>query len=405
MSKILLPTSDPDQIDESKRRTRPIGVILAIAVLIAGWTAWPDAETGRPQETLPVPEPFSPPVGEWREVTFTDLDGGFTAIAKHGDRLAAVGTGLRVDSPPFAYWSVDGEAWNPASGPWERGEIIVDILSHDSGFAAIGHAFDVETLGGTGLRLWTSTDGKSWERVSHSGLHPDAVMTDIAFADGRFMAIGYEGRAAIDPGFRFITPEPARVWTSVDGTKWADETPASRDGWFGSLIATSDGEFAIGGLSRRQPMIWRSGEEWFSTGNSSDEYRDIAVTEIVEHGSRLIAMSQYDSPEGPVLLWAVDDEGNWTGLVGDTKRPQSTRWMTLIGGDLFAGPPFSRAVFTTGPELWVSDSGRDWFGVEVTRGVSPWPPAAVSTTVEWGDRLLAFGSRGGMPTVWTLETG
>lgn len=403
---ILLPTSEPDVASE-RRPHRParLGLALIGSVLAAAWTLWPAAGTEDPADALPVPEPFSAPLGEWIEAAFPDLDGGFTAIAERDGRLTAVGTGLRVDSPPFAFSSPDGTTWERSDGPWERGELILDVTSHEDGFLAVGHGFDLETLSGTGLRLWASADGRSWHRRSTVGFSDDAVVTQIAFTEGRFMAIGYEGEAPIDPGFPQGSASSGRVWTSTDAETWIDDTPESIQPAFNSLIASDTGGFVIGGVAEQRPTVWRHDDGWSASANPLDEYRSIGVTAVVERADDLIVMSQLDPPESPVFLWAIDEEGEWTGLFGETQRPQSTRWITVVDGDLYAGPPFSRAVFTTGPELWVSDRGRDWFGVEITRGVSPWPPAAVSTLIETDRRLVAFGSRGGSPTLWTLQSG
>lgn len=400
---ILLPTSEPDA-SGSRRRGGPsrLGVVAALTALIVAVAVWPSPAEEGPADPLPVPEPFSPPVGEWAESSFADLDGSFIDIAERNRRLVAIGTGLRVDSPPFVYWSDDAETWNVADGPWERGELILQVAAHDDGFLAAGHGLNLETLESNGLRLWVSATGDLWETIDPIGLGASPVVTGLAHAGDRFVAIGYEGEAGADPGFRSDGGTAGRVWESPDGVSWTDITPEGVEPSFESLAVADNGDVLVGGVARQQPTVWRLGDDWSVSSNPREEYRDQSANAIVADDDDLIVMSQASFPESMVWMWSVDGDGTWRGLFGETRRPQSTGWMTSIDGDLYAGSRFSRAVFTTGPEMWVSDRGRDWFGVEVTRGASPWPPAAVATAIEWNGELMAFGSRGGVPTVWTL---
>lgn len=402
---IVLPTSQPERAEEPlHQRPRGIGLALIAVSLIAAAALWPGRAEEGPSEPLPIPAPFAPPVGEWVETSFPQSDGSFTDVARLDTRLVATGTGLRVDSAPFVYWSDDGESWGAADGPWERGDLILELVAHDDGFIAAGHGLDLETLRGNGLKLWTSSHGVEWEHVEPVGLGESPVVTDLAHTGDRFVAVGYEGEAGADPGFRSYGGGDGRVWESSDGISWADITPEGVEPWFGTLAVAGNGDVLVGGLSMQQPTVWRLGLGWSASSNTRGEYRNQAVHAIVTDDDTLIVMSSTPVPESLVWLWAVDADGTWRALFGESRRPQSTGWMRSIDGNLFAGAPFSRAVFTTGPELWVSDRGRDWYGVEVTRGVSPWPPAAVSTLTETGGRLLAFGSRGGTPTIWALRS-
>lgn len=370
--------------------------------LIAAAMLWFEQSPQEQSDPLPIPKPFAPPVGEWIETSFPRFDGSFTDVAVRDDRLIATGTGLRVDSPPFVFWSDDGESWAAADGPWERGDLILELVAHEEGFIAAGHGLDLDTLDGTGPRLWTSVRGAEWMRIEPVGLGESPVVTSVLHDGDRFVAIGYEGEAGADPGFRSNAGGAGRVWASPDAITWTDVTPEGDEPTFASLTVSGGGDVLVGGLLMQQPTVWRLGDEWSASSNTREEYRDQTVDAIVADGNELIVMSSTPVPESMVWLWAVEADGDWRALLGETRRPQSTGWMRSVDGDLFAGASFSRAVFTTGPELWVSDRGRDWFGVEVTRGVSPWPPASVSTLTETNGRLLALGSRGGTPTIWTL---
>ena len=83
-------------------------------------------------------------------------------------------------------------------------------------------------------------------------------------------------------------------------------------------------------------------------------------------------------------------------------RKVDTSLAILIDGDVFGGPGFTRSIYPGGPEMWVSDDGEEWIGVEVTGGPSPWPPSIVTTMTQHEGDLLALGSRGGQPTIWRL---
>ena len=55
-----------------------------------------------------------------------------------------------------------------------------------------------------------------------------------------------------------------------------------------------------------------------------------------------------------------------------------------------------------GPEVFVSQRGTEWIGVEVTSGLTPWPPPRIMSVLEFRGDLFAFGSRGPNPAAWRL---
>ncbi len=373
-------------------------VLAGLAALVAfGITAEDRREV--PNEI--VPRPFEAPAGPWLGTTLGG-SGTFTDLIEWGGTLIGVGSGLRVDSVPFAWRSENGSQWVQSTGAWEPGDLITGVEQHGSGLIAVGYRL-VDPFDGPGTaavpRVWRSDDGDGWRPVETSGLPPAAVVTDLAHLDGLLVAVGWEGPAGLEP----LAPPPetavARVWTSRDGTDWQDATPDGAS-WVVDARAT-DRDVVLSGSRDGRASVWRGSESFEASSNQDptfDGYTAIASTDTAE--GTLVIVRLIRDVEGLTSVWNVDHD-DWT-RIEVAGRPDSAGWLQAIDGDVFGGPGFTRSIYPGGPELWVSDDGEDWIGVEVTGGPSPWPPSIVTTMTQYEGNLLALGSRGGEPTIWRL---
>lgn len=395
-----------EDVDVKAQPPPPWVLVVALVALIAGWSVVSGVTgTGGVSVDIEAPfEPFAQPAGIWVEHPFSDV-GGFTDVA-HGEAgLVVVGTGRRIDSPPFAYHSADGEAWTEVVAPWVSGEALTSVIAAGNGYLAAGYrprGQVSESFEATVPVVWTSDDGVTWARVETAGLSGAGIISRLSIDDSTITAVGWSGPARLEPTSPPLEGTEPHIWTSRDGIIWEDETPPGQPLWFTDM-ATHDGATAISGASDRGAALWiRQGDTWVETvapDVSSLLQVAIAVTDTGD-GFLVIARPYYDF-QGVPSLWLVGVDGEWTRLVG-SNRPMAAGWSEATSRGTFAGPAFTRSNVPSGPEIWVSEDGVDWTGVEVTTGPTPWPPTLVTYVTVFEGRLMAFGSRGGLAASWQL---
>lgn len=403
--RILITTADQDGATAPRRRGpwRATSLVAILALLIAGWSF---ASTSTPEDSKPdptlVPQPFSPPDGTWSEIEFSG-DGAFISVLDTGEGLIAAGSGRRVDATPFVWTSADGATWNQASGDWEPGDLITTLVKGPAGYLAGGYQIDQSfrgTVTDAEPKIWSSPDGTSWVQRPIAGLPDGGVITGMAAAAEAVIAIGWNGPAVLEPLSAPIPEATPRVWSSEDGINWTDITPDGAATWFAAVAVTPTG-FALGGANARGAAIWTF-EQGTWTHLPAPEPDDDTVTALTWRDDRLVALTRSASdPEALVFVWSVI-EGAWDAALTGIERPGMGGWIATIDGNLFAASAFTRTVISNGPELYVSQSGTEWIGVEVTAGVTPWPPPRIMSILEFENDLYAFGSRGPSPAAWRL---
>ncbi len=382
---------------------------VAAIVALAGWTAIdfePSAQTTT--EALAEPEqPFDDSAGEWVPMSF-EGSGGFTAVAHGSAGIVAVGTGYRIDAPPFAYHSTDGVDWKEASTPFEPGDAIGSVVWTPTGYVATGYRPDLDS----GLpptvspKVWESSDGIRWSELETTGLPETGTIVGSLFDGSMITAIGWDGPGVHEP----TNPPPdgsqGRIWRSNDGLIWTDITPPGTTLRFTDIIEV-DGAAVVSGAADGRPAVWTSGAgagQWSRSIIPADRDDQMTVSITTRDGELLAIVRSAADVEGIVAVWSAQAGEGWSQI--DRRiRPDSSNWVRSIDGTLFAGAGFTRTVFPDGPELWTSESGNRWEGVEVTAGVSPWPPTVIATVSRLEDGLMAFGSRGGRPAAWVFRYG
>lgn len=160
---------------------------------------------------------------------FGDVWATLARVATAGSVVVTVGE-VPIESgdhpgPMRAWWSTDGQVWEPALGPADWGSVLVgDLSSGPAGAVLVGTLFDDSTP-----RAWISADGSRWDGHALPTL-PD---TDSSFAFGvladaeRYVAVGDDVDFAADLGP--ATARPA-IWTSSDGASWDRVPPTALDG-------------------------------------------------------------------------------------------------------------------------------------------------------------------------------
>jgi hypothetical protein len=401
--RILIETTD-DRTPSPRRGVPRFGLVVVAVLAAAGLFAAASGGPAGDEATLDAPiEPFRPPSGSWVERTFGG-DGAFTDAAAGPAGLVAVGTGRRLDSPPFAWFTDDGRVWTPGRGPWTAGAVVRAVVPVPDGFLAAGSVpADEGRYEDAVPAVWHSPDGVVWEEVAADGLPGRGVITDLSVTGSTVTAIGWEGPAVLEPVDPPDADSPGRVWQSDDGARWVDRTPAGERLMFGDVDSRPD-VTVVGGSRAGQPIVWEDrGNGWSQVAVSwqTDPPRSVVALELLEEGV-LAVVRPLSELEGIPEVVRIGTDGSVESL-GDDGRPTGVGWIAAGERGIFAGAPFTRSRFVTGPELWVSAAGEDWQGLEVTRGRSPWPPALVTEVAAVGPSTIALGARGGSPVVWVLD--
>ena len=185
--------------------------------------------------------------GEAYDYTTASAITGFQALATSADgRVVGVGTAVN-DQGEFvgAIWtSTDGRTWeriDQNSGAFASGTdsdvSILDVASGPGGFVAVG------SDGGTDVAIWHSPDGYVWTRVDTAtqAFNSTGTISSVAALDKGYVAAGPHGFA--DQRGGWVT-----LWTSVDGATW-DRVHAIGDGYAMAIVAADAGIAVAGGMA------------------------------------------------------------------------------------------------------------------------------------------------------------
>lgn len=401
--RILIETTD-DPVPPPRRGVPSGALVVAVVLAAAGLFAAVSRGSGVDEASLDPPiEPFRPPSGSWVERAFGG-DGAFTGAAAGPAGLVAVGSGRRLDSPPFAWHTDDGRIWTPGRGPWTAGAVVHAVVPVPDGYLAAGYVPAAEGRYEEVVpAVWATRDGVVWEEVATDGLPGRGVIRDLSVAGSVVTAIGWEGPAVLEPVDPPDADSRGRIWQSEDGVRWIDRTPPGEGVLFGD-VHSGPSVTVVGGSRAGLPMIWEDGgDRWKEVPVSwdTDQPRSVVALEVLD-GSVLAVIRPVSELEGIPEVVRIGADGSIVSL-GDSGRPTGIGWIAAGEQGIFAGAPYTRSRFVTGPELWVSAAGEDWQGIEITRGRSPWPPALVTEVAAVGPSTIALGSRGGAPVVWVLD--
>lgn len=343
------------------------------------------------------------------------------------------------DGPP-AWVAVDVADSSAADGEMR------DVLAGGPGLVAVGGAGN-ETEGGSAA-IWTSADGREWDRVKLNGSGATGRLLSVAAGGPGFVAVGGE-----------CCPDRAAVWLSEDGLDWQRvEDQESFEGavmtsttsWAGGLVAVG----CVVDLECAGTAIWTSanGTDWERVPLSA-EIGAAYMGDITASGAVLVAVGTSDgSQPGPPAIFVSLDAKVWTradvpsvpvslssvtagpeGIVAvgsslDEKSgqpvsvvltsPDGARWSTITSDR------FARAVpedivadmdgyvmagrLTRGDEgiaaFWHSTDGRTWLRV------APGPEGVIRAVVTQEDgSLVAVGQfsdeERSVPGVWLSRGG
>jgi hypothetical protein len=308
-------------------------------------------------------------------------------IANNGATMlhySAVDTAGRVEPVRTLAIGIQPTEWRlvPAQAVF-RGAVIRDVVFAVGRYVAVG--------GSAGrAAAWTSPDGLSWSRsriVSTKG-----EMAALAAGHGRVVAVGaVGGRAA--------------AWVSSDGRSWcrvaALPLPTGATTELLDVVATSTGFVAVGSAWRdstpsAMALVSRDGVHWTRAqripGYSPSDVGNNAMTGVLRGGPELIAYG-FASSVGPPELGLI-----WTSRDGLTWTKSPTVFHSGVSGNIslvFGAKPrwFALVVGDDPQRAFSSATGYRWTPAKMT-GLTDRPSAAVRAAGAW---FLVGTSPNGLP--------
>ncbi len=378
-------------------------------------------------------------------------------VVVHGSGAHARWVALGAESRAVAWTSADGLVWDRTELPREVADPDLDdvsgIAAGDGGFVAVGS----RTVGGHDSPVvWTSPDGRSWERHDLGGR-------------GWLSSVAVRGRTAVAVGASHI-PGDARAWRSVDlGRTWSavrvprpphddDFSRALRsvsasgvgfvalgqaaidDGWRPTLYVSTDGsrwtyDASARGLARdpdaygsalppdddgvvaterlatfRTTRLWRrAGRGWISATTPADDVKarvnDMPTAVVRTASGWVVVVEEEDNGRTRGRLWFsadgyrfADTEVPASRHAQAADRPES---LVLAGGRTYAvGASAGR------PAVWtVGSPGAPAPGVVLendTRFDEDGATGRAGQLLVWGSDL---GGNSRFATVWTSPDG
>jgi hypothetical protein len=297
--------------------------------------------------------------------SLAELPPGRTGAFGLGIATERGGTGVivgRIENDAAAWWSTDGVTWQPADGgaafveaPETR---MTAVVATAHGFVAGGWAGITNRPGAA--RFWTSSDGRSWVRVTDIPAFADGRVTSIVAGGGGLVAVGTSGPVG--------QPTGSAVWRSTDGTRWdrVGESSALAAGAMAGITIGGQGFVAVGAnLDSTKAMAWLSkdGLTWQLAP---------AQDSLTYHGLRITMADVVAGPDGTLVA---------------------------VGHFLF-GQQFGQGT------AWTSPDGRTWTRAEDLAEMGQGEPAAV---IADGPGYVAVGTVGApdnyIPTVWLSPPG
>ena len=286
-----------------------------------------------------------------------------------------------------------------------------DVVSFDDGFVLVGGK-DREPDG----KVWTSTDGTTWQRVDDTALDGAVLRRAAAFEDG-VVALGTKGRRllgwyspdgvawqrttidTVDKGVELfpdaVTDGPAgliavasmvtqdlvgqRFYASADGRAWREIEPPSdtATGVFVSLDATDDEYIAVGRplFAPADGLYWRSadGRSWEGFDGPED---GILIDLAVGADGTFVAVGQHETTLVP-MIWRADELGTWEAVYeapSDKITEERLEIVEASGSGFLAGGTTSACPTQASRScpilaLVASDDGRSWRSLGIEDGV------------------------------------
>jgi hypothetical protein len=272
------------------------------------------------------------------------------------------------------------------------------------------------TTGRSTAAVWTSDDGRGWERADVDPAErevSESLAAAARFGDGQ-LAVGQLGdEGALD----------AAIWRA-DGDDWTMTAPpemgGKHDQWAFDVAVGPTGVLVAGGESawgEIRPRLWFSadGESWRSVdggpGGPLDQTGEESIQAVSAFGQGFVAVGWRDfEGEQDGIAWYSADGVSWEQLtapsLGGPGR-QNVQSVTAVGTTLVAGGFGVDATGQGKPVVWRSTDGRTWSERSAVLPVAVGNrTAATDMTVRSfsvnadGSEILASGGDDWRPQIW-----
>ncbi len=273
------------------------------------------------------------------------IPGGILALgtASHLDSLCAGGAASNCNPVfPIRLWtSSDGRTWQelPESATAAFGRATLGpIAAGPGGLVLFGMHVPVSASSPSTPMEWTSADGRIWQAQTQFGLaFPKGFVNDLAHIANGFVAVGTD--TASGP-----TRTVGAAWTSADGTTWtaAGAPPTSQE--VVRLLTCAGGLFAVG-ITGGSKTFWASGDgrTWTDVSASSLPFASTDTSPVLlSDGTQIVAVGA--DRGGNAGTWVSRDGTSWQHLAGPSQAPTIS---TTAGGAIGASGPQGIVLATT----------------------------------------------------------
>ncbi len=329
-------------------------------------------------------------------------------IVRIPDGLLIVGSSNRLDSvcaggvfgcnPGMAlrmWTSPDGRTWDrlPDADLAAFGRVAFsDVVSGPAGIVAVGALAPANGAGkGT---IWTSPDGRSWTAASQfSAAFPASVPTNVVVTGGTYVAVGY--RQA--PDGSVVGPA---AWYSTDGRTWHAAAGAQSVG--GTLLSSAAGALSVS-LQRLGALVsvTADGSAWRGEGGAIPFGWDDNGPVLVSDGSRILALGTQSS-SATHGAWLSSDAQHWQQVPQTGGLPPLNR----AGAVAALGPEGVVLVTTTTTPSTPSTGFTTtiWLGsFGLTPAATPAPTPTPTAGPAMGDAVYLAGAGRADGSVWAIH--
>ncbi len=315
------------------------------------------------------------------------IDTLMTGVASGPAGLVTVGWILQ-DFSGASWLSSDADTWK-FTGGFPAQTLLSAVAANSQRYEAVGRD-------GDGATPWTSTDGKTWQKVTSPAFSDRPLrLTSITPWKGGFVAGGYRGN-------EFFSAD-ADLWVSPDGLAWqeATDSPSFKDARVWGVAASGNTLVAVGQTGPTDTpgpaIVWTSkdGRTWTRVPNGPvfAGGRMRAVANVPSIG--FVAVGE-DIAGDTGRVWTSRDGRAWTlvpsqpifGRPGIQVRMYDVTDSpsgVLVGGTINAGVQYGEAA------IWTSPDGLAW---SRTPDGPEFLDNEITASTRWNDRVVAVGDRG-----------